>query len=685
MNKIYFLLILCLPSFLHGNNWYVSTSSSGNGSGDSWNNKKKYTSFNWASVQPGDTVYLDGGIDSLVYNINQYEIDTHGSVTSPITITKGIDAGHNGKAVFLNTSPDYIGMTLSDISNTIFYNLEWKGGMAATGETWLLDFDGTVTNVTFLYCTFILNYSCGIGTNTGASSDNITFDHCNSYNNLDTHTNSSADQFWLGGGGHKNWRFTYCNIINSNPKTGATTNSAHRDLMQCEFQWGKGGTFTIDHCFFDDRSAGVAGACIESEHLRGDWFIYDNIFKSNSTGANNTGYFNLLSLTADPASSTRNLTIYNNTFIGTTNDVRAVFACLWKSLHYKNNITYFPNGGYYVLTISDDIVNGTMEIDYNQYYKTGTYNGFTEELNGNTTWTWNQWLNNLGNDLHSTFNTNIPDFVNYGGFNGGDYALAGGSEGIDDGTPVTLVQDDYLGTARPQGTTYDLGAFEYLNGVSNYVILKSKVFLQGPFNSNLMTTTLNQSSLLPNSQPYNSAPWNYSGTENLGSGPSSTMVDWVLVELRSSSDPTVVVARRAAMLKNNGRLLETNGINEVTFNNVETGSYYIAIYHRNHLAVMSAESVPLTTNSDLYDFTTAMDKAYGQNPMVELAPGLYGMYAADGNADGVVNDQDREGVWLTQNGNMGYLEGDFNMDSGVTIHDVNQLWNFNNGKMTQVP
>ncbi len=61
------------------------------------------------------------------------------------------------------------------------------------------------------------------------------------------------------------------------------------------------------------------------------------------------------------------------------------------------------------------------------------------------------------------------------------------------------------------------------------------------------------------------------------------------------------------------------------------------------------------------------------------------MFATDGNADGVVNNADRDNVWLMQNGNMGYLNGDFNMNSGVTIHDVNQLWNINNGKTSQVP
>jgi hypothetical protein len=61
------------------------------------------------------------------------------------------------------------------------------------------------------------------------------------------------------------------------------------------------------------------------------------------------------------------------------------------------------------------------------------------------------------------------------------------------------------------------------------------------------------------------------------------------------------------------------------------------------------------------------------------------MYASDGNADGVIDLTDRDDVWLIENGSIGYLEGDFNMNSGVTVHDVNQFWNINNGAVTRVP
>ena len=376
--------------------------------------------------------------------------------------------------------------------------------------------------------------------------------------------------------------------------------------------------------------------------------------------------------------------VYNNTFYATTDQVRALSFLGWRSLDFRNNIVYLVPSDWWCLTVDAYTQAHTMTFDNNQYYNTGSIFLYGE---GGNDYTWNQWRALSGGiyDAQSTYNTDTPDFVNPTGTSGTDYALTVSSDGIDDGTTITLSNPDYSGVDRPQGAAYDLGAFEFNDGSSNNINVKAKVFLQGPFSTNSMSTTLNQNSMLPNSQPYNTPPWNYNGNESFSSGPSTTMVDWVLVELRSASNPSQVVARRAAVLENNGHLLETNATEGIVFSNVIPGAYYIAVYHRNHLAIMSAAPVPLSSNSTLYDFTTAMNKAYGQNPMVELVPGNFGMYATDGNADGVVNTSDRDDVWLIQNGNMGYLEGDFNMNSGVTVHDVNQLWNINNGKIAQVP
>ncbi len=163
-----------------------------------------------------------------------------------------------------------------------------------------------------------------------------------------------------------------------------------------------------------------------------------------------------------------------------------------------------------------------------------------------------------------------------------------------------------------------------------------KVFLQGPYSSGSMSTTLNTTGYIPPGQPYGGAPWNYSGTESVAGIPSG-VVDWVLVELRMGTPPTMTtIARRAAFVKSNGSVVDMDGTSQVSFDGVATGSYYIVVRHRNHLAIMSANAVNFTTGSASYDFTTAQMQAYGTEPMKDLGGGVYGIWAGDVNGNGTI-------------------------------------------------
>ena len=127
----------------------------------------------------------------------------------------------------------------------------------------------------------------------------------------------------------------------------------------------------------------------------------------------------------------------------------------------------------------------------------------------------------------------------------------------------------------------------------------------------------------------------------------------------------LVYGRRAAFLKSDGTIVDTTGSSPVLFNGLSEGNYYIVIRHRNHLAVMSKNSVSLSGSSSLYDFTTAQEQAYGTNPMKALSGGGFGMIAGDANGDGFISASDKNISWFPQNGLIGYLSGDFNLDTFV--------------------
>jgi hypothetical protein len=212
------------------------------------------------------------------------------------------------------------------------------------------------------------------------------------------------------------------------------------------------------------------------------------------------------------------------------------------------------------------------------------------------------------------------------------------------------------------------------------IIAKMKLMLQGPYSGTSMQTALQQSGLVPTSQPYGSAPWNYGGSELMPVVPAG-VVDWILVELRT--DQTTVAGSRAALLKSDGTVVDTDGSDFVTFPGLTSGNYYIVVIHRTHLSVMSANTVLLTSASDIYDFSTGASKAFGSGAQVNLGSGVYGMWSGDADATGTVDALDRNATWNSRNA-IGYLLSDVDLSGDVSALDRNATWN-NRNLFTQVP
>jgi len=210
-----------------------------------------------------------------------------------------------------------------------------------------------------------------------------------------------------------------------------------------------------------------------------------------------------------------------------------------------------------------------------------------------------------------------------------------------------------------------------------------KVLLQGAYvaSGDTMTTAIQSAGLVPKTHPYKGAPWNYAGTDSAEAVPSG-VVDWVLIELRMGTDSASTVGRRAAFIKNSGMIVDLDGTSAVEFADVDSGSYYIVVRHRNHLAIMSKEPVSLSEASPLYDFTTGLEKYYN----ADAAPiGLdkYGLWGGDADASGDIAANDRAATWNGRN-QTGYLLFDVDLSGDVAATDRSLNWN-NRNKFTQVP
>jgi choice-of-anchor B domain-containing protein len=201
-------------------------------------------------------------------------------------------------------------------------------------------------------------------------------------------------------------------------------------------------------------------------------------------------------------------------------------------------------------------------------------------------------------------------------------------------------------------------------------VVKAKAILEGAYNTtnNQMRNTLQTSNLLPLQQPYNVAPWNYAGTEQIANSnafPANT-VDWVLLELRNSSG--IVVARRAALLRTDGMIMELNGTEGVNFAPTlsGSGSYIMIVRHRNHLA-LSSKSVVALPNTTAYDFSNVSNILGGVSQVNLLGTtNFYAMASGDANANGIINFADYNVAIVQSNG---YVSGDFDMNGTMSGTD----------------
>ncbi len=389
-------------------------------------------------------------------------------------------------------------------------------------------------------------------------------------------------------------------------------------------------------------------------------------------------------------------------------------------LQNPSNIVYNTGGTYYVKLVISDGINSDSITKQNyitvseEYLMTNgsftTCSGIFYDSGGPD----NEYSNY--EDFTTTFYPSTPNGsikVDFTMFNveyhsSCDYDWLMIYDGPDDSAPFI---GQYCGTNSP-GTvlsTHGTGSLTFVfhsdysvtepGWVANIsceieqIELDLKVFLEGPFNGSDMNTNLNGNPELveglPLSQPYNTSPWDYTGTESVGSIPNSDVVDWVLIELRDTTDaslatPETIMARQAAFLLNDGTVVGLNG-SDMPWHvaTVQTNNLFVVIWHRNHLGIMSAN--PLTDIGGIYsyDFSTSATQAY--NSGQKNLGGFFGMYGGDANADNTINDQDKTGLWLTEAGLSGYLNSDLNLDGQSNNMDKNDIWQANYNEQCQVP
>ena len=291
-------------------------------------------------------------------------------------------------------------------------------------------------------------------------------------------------------------------------------------------------------------------------------------------------------------------------------------------------------------------------------------------------------LNGLGDVYHWGGTGPCPTYYSYlstfTAVDGTPYDCIGVLNGVN--LPGTACNDNEPSTGSDTWNTTCVCV-----GTPIVVRVAVKALLEGPavVGSANMLDGLRASGLVPISEPYTALGYPFAS----GGGESTTVpvltatgtnaiVDWVLLELRSSGSPAVRVASRAALIQRDGDVVDLDGVSPVSLS-AANGNYYVAIRHRNHLGCMTASPLALSyANPASINFTLPATPTYGTNAR-KTSGDVMLLWAGDVSFNGQIKytgtGNDRDLILLAvgstnPNGSViGYRREDTNMD-GVTLY-----------------
>jgi hypothetical protein len=144
-------------------------------------------------------------------------------------------------------------------------------------------------------------------------------------------------------------------------------------------------------------------------------------------------------------------------------------------------------------------------------------------------------------------------------------------------------------------------------------VINAKVLLSGCYNvtSGLMYDSLRTYGLIPNLDPYGSGS-SVDPSVFVFTGPDA-IVDWIKLELRSSSNSSTILYTKSALVQRNGNIVDLDGVSYVRFTNAPIGTYYLSVKHRNHLGVMKASTITTTESGVSIDFTNPSTILYSRS------------------------------------------------------------------------
>ncbi|MBZ0207432.1 MAG: CRTAC1 family protein [Flavobacteriales bacterium] len=244
----------------------------------------------------------------------------------------------------------------------------------------------------------------------------------------------------------------------------------------------------------------------------------------------------------------------------------------------------------------------------------------------------------------------------------------------------------------PSGTVdkyYGLEADQWITveeGETRTSMVAAKVLLDGPYvqATGLMSDNLRTLGLIPGLDPY-TTQMGFVAIDNgvsqrmipgvMATTGSNAIVDWVWLELRSAANSANVVAARAALVQRDGDVVDLDGKSPVSMY-APNGSYHLAVRHRNHLGVMTANNYTLNGTATSIDLRSPSTATWGTNARKSVGS-TRTLWSGEVHVDGKVKftgaANDRDAVVVAMGGMIptatvaGYLAADVNLDGSVKL------------------
>jgi len=342
------------------------------------------------------------------------------------TIVKGVGSLAPGDTLYLRqgTYPEAITVKTAIKSGTSWTNVvtiashpdETATMRPPVGRYNVVDFNGSQKYIVF---------------------DRIVFDAINCQDNV-IHLGKTVSYIKFSNGEMKNA-----------PHQGALIQGPSHQFVNMKI-YDNGRTKTYDHGLYITSSNNLVEGSEIYHNAAYGVHIYNGSSGSENTANNNivrsnriydNGRLGGISIYGIILGSGNGNVAYNNLIWGNPNGIQVRYKAPIGTQIYNNTI--YGNDNYGILIGSNS--QNTL-VKNNIIYKNGPANNSTIIRN-----------DGIGTFLSNNLSTD-PQFVDA---EAGDFTLKSGSSAIDKGVGIGMVDDDFAGLPRPQGSTYDIGAYEY--------------------------------------------------------------------------------------------------------------------------------------------------------------------------------------------------------------------------------